>query len=127
MIDEWYLTDGIYPGDEGHKRIAAAVGKYLFAAKCDSLHTLALSALEEFENKDRGQAEDGVGDENRDDETDLDVGRTDDGGGPSWPVTDENNNNNDDHDAASPTTRPWAGRPTSERPLYRRSARAPAV
>ena len=127
VIDEWYLTDGIYPGDEGHKRIAAAVGKYLFAAKCGSLHTLAMNALEEFENQDREQAgdRDRVQDEYRDDETDLDIGRRDDRGGPSWPVTDENNNNDDD--AAPPMTRPWAGRPTAERPLYRRSARAPAI
>ncbi len=29
VVGEADLADGIYPGDEGHKRIAAAVGKYL--------------------------------------------------------------------------------------------------
>ncbi len=52
VIDEWYLTDGIYPGDEGHKRIAAAIGKYLFAATRSSLHALAMSALDEDEDED---------------------------------------------------------------------------
>ncbi len=52
VIDKEHLTDGIYPGDEGHKRIAAAVGKYLFAALRGSLHGLAVEGLDELDGVD---------------------------------------------------------------------------
>jgi lysophospholipase L1-like esterase len=118
VIDEWYLTDGIYPGDEGHKRIAAAVGKYLFAARYGSLHTLAMSALEE-EDASLNAADAGADDSGGDD-----AGADDPAAGDGHGDTDSDSNG---HNPAPPTARPWAGRPTLERPLYRRSARAPAV
>jgi lysophospholipase L1-like esterase len=66
VVDERHLVDGIYPGDEGHKRIAAAVGKYLFAAMRGSLYDLAMAALEEDEDE-----EDDTGSAATDDEIEL--------------------------------------------------------
>jgi len=120
VIGERHLGDGMYPGDEGHKRIAAGVGKYLLAALRGSLRDLATAERDHPTEHDDGS--DRAVDPD-DDEEGEEPGRgsddsSDDERAPMRVV--------DDHGDAVPP-RPRAGRPVSDRPLYRRSARAPAV
>jgi lysophospholipase L1-like esterase len=125
LIDEGYLSDGIYPGDEGHKRIAAAVAKYLLAAERGSLHELAVTTLDASDPE-------GIGADDRD-YADL-------GAGDPWasvrsgPEAQAEESDSDrkgrgsirDDDSTAPAWR-RTSRPVPDGPLYRRSARAPAV
>lgn len=104
VIDEWYLTDGIYPGDEGHKRIAAAVGKYLFAAARGTLPELALGP--------NGQDAD---------EDDASGQRFDS------PLSDEGNPHHAQEAGPLRALHPPSVRPGPDGPLNRRSARTTAV
>jgi GDSL-like Lipase/Acylhydrolase family len=110
VMDEWYLTDGIYPGDEGHKRIAAAVGKYLFAAARDTLHELTPGS------GDREAGEDGSDDDR--------------GHGLESPIIEVADPAGDDHgekEGPARAFRPRSARPVPDGPLYRRSVRTTTV
>jgi lysophospholipase L1-like esterase len=114
VIEERHLTDGIYPGDEGHKRIAAAVGKFLFAAIRGSLHTLALSTLK-------------ADDRQKDDLVVDDRGDGNDGSDPMVAEPNPEDATDEADEEPSGRGRARSARPKSDRPLYRRSARASAV
>ncbi len=149
IIDERHLVDGIYPGDEGHKRIAAAVGKYLFAAMRGSLYDLAMANLEGDDEdepyddeagrhpRDLVEETAGLPSDDAAEPDEVDGFEIDDDEGPEEQGELDDRDDEDEQDeqdedepeepvqAAEPRRR-RSGRPLPER-LYRRSARAPAV
>lgn len=119
VIEVQHLVDGIYPGDEGHRRIAAAMGKYLFAALRGSLNEMTLATVADglvdigsVDPGGDGPADDVWGDEDLDSGTDS---QSDAGDRPG-----------DDGNKTTGASSRRGARPIPERPLYRRSAKASA-
>ncbi len=134
IVGERHLVDGIYPGDEGHKRIAAAVGKYLFASMRGTLDELARTDLEtvgpgaagpdEAADPDGPEATLGLRRDGHGRRATVDLAARRQGAAAGAEQADEVG---DEVDADAATPRRATARSGAARSSRRRSARAPAV